>query len=299
LRFEPLTQQLAEVLVSDGHAGESLRRFQLGAGSLVLADRNFAKAPQLLAVAQAGAHVVVRCSPHYLRLLADDGQLFDLVAALRGSGHRRQRSFALRVADARTGQSLAVFVHALRLSAEQSNRARRRVKAKASKAGRTLKAETLWLCEWLLVLTTVPPEQLSAAVVLELYRVRWQIELLIKRCKSLLAAAALRARRDGALAEVWLWGKLLYAILVERLAVKRCGAQWVQMQRARHATWWRVWQLLSQEIAEKILGTEAWSELDWQALKPALSERRRKRQLQRLPPQVLKWMQEAPLTQAI
>jgi hypothetical protein len=299
LSFDPLTQQVSELLVSDCHAAESLTRFQLGAGSLVLADRLFAKAPALLAVVKQGAQVVVRCSPHYLRLLADDGQSFDLVAALRAAAPQSQLSFALRVADAKSGQSFAAFVHARRLSAEQINRARRRVKAKASKAGRTLKAATLMLCEWVLVLTTLPPEQLSAAVVLELYRVRWQIELLIKRYKSLLAAAALRAPRQSPLAEVWLWGKLLYAVIVERLAVKRCGSPWAQMQRARRATWWRVWQLLSKEIQEMILNTTAWSELDWQALKQSLRERRRKRQLQRLPEQVLKWLPTAPLIQPI
>jgi hypothetical protein len=96
-----------------------------------------------------------------------------------------------------------------------------------------------------------------------------------------------------------LWGKLLYAVIVERLAMKRCGSPWAQMHRARRATWWRVWQMLSKEIQEMILKTTAWSELDWQALKQSLCERRRQRRLRRLPDKVRKWLLRAGLTQAI
>lgn len=293
ISFDPLTQQVCELLATDAHAGETLTRFALGAATLVLADRGFAKAPQLLKLVQQGVHVAVRCSPQYLRLLDALGQSFDLVAALRAHAAQTRLSFKVRVAAPKTGQHFPAFIHARRLSAEQINCARRRVKAKARKAGRTLKADTLSLCEWVLVLTSVPPEQLSAEVVLELYRVRWQVELLSKRYKSLLAAAELRARPRGALAEVWLGGKLLYAILVARIALKRCGSQWAQMKRRRQATWWRVWHMLSKEIEEMIMDSAAWGGLDWQALKQALPERRRKRKLQRLPEQVLKWLQEA------
>jgi hypothetical protein len=62
------------------------------------------------------------------------------------------------------------------------------------------------------------------------------------------------------------------------------------MKRARRATWWRVWQLLSKGVQGKNLETRAWSELDWQALKQGLRERQRKRELQRLPDQVRKWL---------
>ena len=63
----------------------------------------------------------------------------------------------------------------------------------------------------MIVLTTVPPEELAAEVILDLYRVRWQVELVIKRYKSLLAAAEMRAKAGSPLAVVYLLGKLLLA----------------------------------------------------------------------------------------
>ena len=51
---------------------------------------------------------------------------------------------------------------------------------------------------------------------MELYRLRWQIELTFKRLKSLLGLGQLPKRTDAS-ARAWLHGKLFAALLVERL----------------------------------------------------------------------------------
>jgi len=132
-------------------------------------------------------------------------------------------------------------------------------------------------------------------VILELYRVRWQVELVIKRYKSLLQAAQVRAKQGSPLAEVSLWGKRLFAVLVEHRAIGRLGTAWTQMISARTATWWRVWKLMAAELKEAILNTASWRTWDWHAVLRALSQRRRKRQLQVIPPEVARWLQSTPL----
>jgi hypothetical protein len=298
LSFDALRQQACQLQVTSYRQGESLSHFRFAVGDLVLADRSFAKAPQLLAVRGQGADFVVRCTPQYLKLLNAARQPVDLIAALRASSELSRVSFAVTVWDGKSGQMVNAWIHGRRLSQQQINRARRKAKRKSKCAGKTIKAETWYLCEWVLVLTSIAPSQMSGEVILELYRVRWQIELLIKRLKSLLEAAKLRARQDGALAEVWLWGKMLYAVLVEKLALKRCGKEWTQMTAARRMSWWRIWRMLSLEVKQLILDTRQWAGMDWQGVLSALSERRRKRKLQSLPPEVLKWLQENLLAQA-
>jgi hypothetical protein len=298
LSFDALQQQACQLQVTTCRPGESLARFEFAVGDLVLADRAFAKAPQLLWVLTQGADFVVRCTPQYLQLLDASGAPFDLLAALRASSELSPGSFAVEVCDAKTQQCFKAWIHARRLTDEQSNRARRKARRKAKSAGKTIKAETLFLCEWVLLLSSLEPAVMSAEVILQLYGVRWQVELLIKRLKSLLEAAKLRAHKEGALAEVWLWGKLLYAVLVEELAMKRCGNEGTQMKPERRAPWWRIWQMLSMEVKPAMLDTTAWAGMDWQAVLSALSERRRKRKLQRLPDEVLKWLQVSPLDRA-
>lgn len=293
--YDPVAQQICELHVSDVHTGESLTRYQLGPGMVVLGDRNFAKAPALVATRACGAHVVVRMTPQYLKLWTRQGAAFDLVAALRAAREQPRVSFALQVREEKSGQTTPVWIHAQHLTAQQINRARRHAKRQAARKGQTPRAQTLFLSEWVLVLTTLPPEELSAEVILELYRVRWQVELVIKRYKSLLDAARVRAKQGSALAAVYLLGKLLFAVLVERRALARLGNEWTQMLNSRLATWWRVWKLVAKEVIAAVLNPAAWSQWDWHAVLRALAERNRKRKLQVVPAAVAEWLRTTPL----
>jgi hypothetical protein len=293
--YDPVAQQIWDLHVSDVHTGESLTRYQLAPGLVVLGDRAFAKAPALVAARASGAHVVVRMTPQYLKLWTREGVAVDLVAALRAAGDQPRGSFALQVRDGQSGQAVPVWIHALHLTAQQCNRARRRAHRQARRRGRTPRAQTLFLSEWVLVLTTLPPDELNAAVILELYRIRWQVELVIKRYKSLLAAAHVRAKRGSPLATVYLVGKLLFAVLVERRALARLGNAWTQMLAVRQATWWRIWKLLAKEVKEAVLDTASWSAWDWHAVLRALAERKRNRQLQVVPAAVAEWLRTTPL----
>jgi hypothetical protein len=292
--YDPVAQRIEDLQVSDVQTGESLTRFTWQPGMVVLGDRNFAKAPALFATRACGAQVVVRMTPQYLRLWTPAGAPFDLVAALQ-AGQQPRRSFALQLREEKSGQVLPVWIHALHLSEQQCNRARCRAKRQARRRGRMVRAHTLFLSEWVLVLTTLPPTELNAEDILELYRIRWQVELVIKRYKSLLAAAQVRAKQGSPLALVYLTGKLLFALLVERRAVVRLGNEWTQLLTVRVATWWRVWRLVAKEIQAAVLDTVRWSDWDWRAVLRVLAERPRHRKLQSLPPAVARWLQSSPL----
>ena len=59
---------------------------------------------------------------------------------------------------------------------------------------------------------------------------------------------ALRAKAHSPLAEVWLHGKLLYALMLERRMRRQLGDSWGRLDRERVGTWWRVWGMLKDEI---------------------------------------------------
>ena len=58
---------------------------------------------------------------------------------------------------------------------------------------------------------------MSGPDVLELYRFRWQIELVFKRLKGLLNLDEMAAQ-DADLCKTFLYAKLIAALLIERLA---------------------------------------------------------------------------------
>jgi hypothetical protein len=299
LAYDPVAQRVCQLYLSDVHKAESLTLFKLGLGDLVMGDRGFGKATPLIETRKTGAHLAVRISPQHLKLWTRQGEAFDLVAALRAERDQTRLSFALEIRDSNSGEAIPVWVHAHHLNEQQINRARRRVKRKASRKSSTLREQTLFLSEWVLVLTTIPPEELSADVILELYLVRWQVELVIKRYKSLLNGADVRAKKDSPLAKVYLLGKLIFAVMVERRAIQRLGNEWTQMISSRKATWWRVWKLIAVEMKEAVLNTTAWSAWDWKAILRALSERKRKRKLQVIPTEVARWLKTTPLASSV
>jgi IS4 transposase len=62
-----------------------------------------------------------------------------------------------------------------------------------------------------MLFTTLHEEVLEASTLIELYRFRWQIELVFKRLKSLLDLDWLRTQKDSVLGKTWIAEKLLYA----------------------------------------------------------------------------------------
>ena len=66
------------------------------------------------------------------------------------------------------------------------------------------------------ILTTFDASQLPAIAVMGLYRLRWQIELLFKRLKSLLHLDTLPSR-EGPTAKSWMLARLIAAGLAQRL----------------------------------------------------------------------------------
>ena len=135
----------------------------------------------------------------------------------------------------------------------------------------------------MIVVTTLDPAVWTAETILALYRVRWQVELAIKRWKSLLEVGRLRAKAEGTLASLWLHGKLLYALLLERRCRRLGGDQWGYLDQSRQATWWRSWHLMTCWMVTAISGVTRWKESPWSACIEVMKERRRQRQLQTLP----------------
>ena len=226
---------------------------------------------------------MVRDNPHRLTLYEAAGVKIDWHEALKAPADP-ERGIPVRVQV--KGQSLEGHVHACRLPPAPAAEARRRVRAQAKKKGRQVQPRTLALAEWVLIFTTLPPAVLPTATVMALYRVRWPVELVIKRLKSILNIDRLRARKDGLLAQLYLHGKLLYAWVLEKWARRRCGPDWNRLDRPRRATPWRVWKLLRQELAVAISGVLTWNLNRWAAGLEVMQERPRRRQLQTLPDRV-------------
>jgi len=152
--------------------------------------------------------------------LKPDGELFDLFAALAAQTEQ-EGEVLVRVYE---GRAVAVDTKPLilrliirRKDPEQALAEQKRLLKDAKKRGKQPDPRSLEAAKYILLLTSLPVEMFSAAEVLALYRFRWQIELAIKRMKSLAGLARLPAKKPE-LAQAWIYARLIVAILAEQIA---------------------------------------------------------------------------------
>jgi hypothetical protein len=286
LCMDLVTLTFISVTITDKHTGESLRHFPLEPGDVVVADRGYGHPATLGQTVQQGADVLLRLNPHNVPVTHGDGTPVDWSAVLARLPAAPVSTLPLQLAGVGV-TPVALWVHAAPLPEAQANKARRVCRQQSRKKGHQPRALTLLLAGWVLVATTLPPTLLPGSTALALYRVRWQIEIAIKRWKSVLDVDLLRARYESPLADVWLHGKLLYVLLLDHRLRRTMGEQWSWLDRARTATWWRPWKLLQAEVAPRITGSLGWQHPHWAICLQVLAERPRRRQLQRLPQEVV------------
>ncbi len=274
---------LLHVSVTNEHEAEHLGHYPLQEGDVVVGDRGYNQAQRWIERADQGVGLVVRYNPQGLNLYDTAGQKMAVHEALKETTVTEQ---CLPVRVRAKVEFIEGFLHARRLPLAQAAEARRRARTRAKKDGRQIRPQTLALAEWVLIFTTLPPTVLPTATVMALYRVRWQVELVIKRLKSILNIDQLRARKDGLLADLYLHGKLLYAWVLEKRARRRSGENWNRLDQPRRATPWRVWHLLNRELAVVISGVFRWNLGRWAASLEVMQERPRHRQLQTSPDRV-------------
>jgi hypothetical protein len=234
---------------------------------------------------QQGAARIVRLNPFSVVLGDAAGAPLELSAALPRQKMETLRTLGVTLHAAGSQYEVRGWVHAYRLHVEQANRARQKCRQGHKKG--TPSAESLFLAGGVLVFTTLAPAVLSAQTIMALYRCRWQVEIAIKRWKSVLDVAALRAKAHSPLAVVWLHGKVLYALMLERRMRRQLGDSWGRLDHERVGTWWRVWGMLKDEMAPMITGALFWQEDAWAACLKVLMERPRRRTLQQLPPEAI------------
>ena len=200
--------------LEDVSVGESFKRFSWRKGQLAIGDRGYGNAPGIAHVIAEGAEVLVRVNRSSLPMRTQQGEKVTLMTWLRSlsghAAHERRVSVFSREHDQRvTGRLIAQ-----RLPNAEAEKARARVRRELK--GKT-KPQDLEAAQYVVLFTTVPSSRLSSSRCLQLYRLRWQVELAFKRWKSLCHFDRLPNYRDDTILS-WLYAKLLLALLMHRMA---------------------------------------------------------------------------------
>lgn len=222
--------RLADLAYAEAHAtglecGETFCRFSPKPGELVVGDRGYCQARGVAHIVDAGADVLVRFNRSSMPLILADGKTpVDLLPLLRSlSSERAHERFVYaqyRKGADKNGADIRLIpgrLCMLRLPPAQAEKARKRAR---EEQGADVSEDTLEAAAYVVLFTTVPVARLSAALCIELYRLRWQIELLFKRWKSICDFDRMPNHRPDTILS-WLYAKILAALLLDALASKK------------------------------------------------------------------------------
>ena len=210
-RYDPACGGFTDLQITPAKEAEALDRVALLPGDLILQDRGYARAANLAHASDQGAKFITRIGWRALKLVDASHAPFDLMAALPENG---PEIVEFPVAIIHKTRTIPVRLIIKRKSDEAASHERKRRQDKARKNGQISDPRTITAAGFLIYVTSLAHGEASAEEVVNLYTMRWQIELGFKRLKSLGGFDELRAS-DPRLIKTWLLAHLIAAVLIE------------------------------------------------------------------------------------
>ncbi len=221
LAYDPRTSRITDASITRLDQGERLDRLPPEAGAIYLADRGYPQPDGLSRLREAGADVPVRLTWNSLRLRDSEGRPLDWHRVFAEAHAHGELDMKVTVHKPR-GAFPPLPMRLVLIPKPPDAAARARASAQwASRKDQRKRTNPLTLeaADHVILLTSLPADAFSIERLGALYRLRWQIELAIKRMKSLLRIDRLPAK-DDALASAWLHAHLLFALLIDATTVE-------------------------------------------------------------------------------
>ena len=205
-----------ELLVTDRKTGEKVSNFQrFGIGDIVMGDRIYGNLPGISYVRRKKADYVLRINSRGFKLINEKNQNIDIKK--RFSTLKAGKTADVYGKCLINGKYELIRICAYRKDEQSEKAGLKRIQKtnQRKKGGKPVSAEQRENNQYIMVATSLGKE-VSACEVMELYRMRWQIELAFKRLKSLFQYNDLPATNSESV-KAWFYGKLLLAALCEAL----------------------------------------------------------------------------------
>jgi hypothetical protein len=183
--FDLPQERFGHFELTDQQDGETLDRIPAVAGEIRLADRAYLQPQRMATLIEAKADFVIRAGWKSARWLDCKGHALDLIAELHKAAERGLIDCPIWIKPKR-GAPLALRLVAIKKPQQAAAQARRKARRTAQKGGHQLSKQTLEAADWVILVTSLAPDDFTTDDVLALYRLRWRIELGFKRLKSLI-----------------------------------------------------------------------------------------------------------------
>ena len=198
--------------LTEQSTGESLKNFEIKEKDLIIADRAYGTITSIEHCLKGGGDFIIRIKNKPFNMYDGQGKKILLSDWLKTLGSEAgEISIYIKSSDKKL---VPLRICARKKTKEEITIEEKRLKRLESKKQTTYSDDTKFTHQFMFVATSLPT-LISAEKVLEFYRLRWQVELIFKRYKSLLGLGNIPTKTKES-SEVWLNGKMFLALLIEK-----------------------------------------------------------------------------------
>jgi hypothetical protein len=207
--------QCDQFIITRQDVGESYLNFKVSKGDLLIGDRAYGRFKGMQYVLDSGGDFLTRFKSKAFTLFDQNDNEVNLIHELEGLAIGEIKNIHLKAAVKKASQPLNLRLCAIRKSEKEAEESIKKVLREQNKKQRKIYSDTVELHRYVILLTSLP-EEISPANVMELYRLRWQIEIAFKRLKSILGLGHL-PKIDQESSRAWLHGKFFVAALAQSI----------------------------------------------------------------------------------
>jgi hypothetical protein len=225
---------MKEFQITGEEKGETLENFgKLGKGDIVLGDRGYGTIAGMEHAREAGSDFVLRLRGGAFRVYDGSGRKRSILrpfSGLKEGGSGEYWGYY----RGKGGELRSVRLCAYRKDRESEREGLEAIrKTNARKhGGKAITKKQRAYNRYVLVATSLCGEGMRASRVMELYRLRWQIELAFKRLKTLFECQELPTKIDATTMALF-YGKLLLAALCEQIVSRGRFSPWGGREEGR------------------------------------------------------------------
>ena len=198
--------------LTEQSTGESLKNFEIKEKDLIIADRAYGTITSIEHCLKSGGDFIIRIKNKPFNLYNKQGEKILLSDWLK-TVDKKAMELTVYIKDSHKN-FISLRICAVKKTKEEIGIEEKRLKRLESKKQTTYSEDTKFTHQFMVVITSLPIS-VSAKKVLEFYRLRWQVELVFKRYKSLLGLGNIPTKTKES-SEVWLNGKMFLALLIEK-----------------------------------------------------------------------------------
>ena len=214
--IELFTLSSSNYKITPETTGESLRNFSIEPNDLVIADRAYGTKTSIEYCLESGADFIFRMKNKAFKLYDVANVEVDLLSFLNTTEEAKASEIIVYMKGSKG--MIPLRLCAIKKTDEEIEKTKKRLKDKESKKQKKYSDQTKITHHYIFVLSSLP-DFISTDEILDIYRLRWQVELYFKRLKSIMNFGELPKKKEESIL-AWLNGKLMVALLLEVLLAK-------------------------------------------------------------------------------